>query len=565
MTQITEHVYGAGILGSPFVQLSVSGGNVTLDAGAVPHVRASLTVAVEDVAILDRLDPRDSPRIIVQAILRDAAGAAVNLRSFNLGLRSTTPDRASGTVSLELASDEALLQDFAQLDDDGTPRQFESSIRDVCNYVLDKIGASLEPGAEDADVTAYWSVTNLLLNPSCEGTLAPWTAAGNCTLFHSTTGRTGSRSCGVTSSAAGVIAVAPDGYPTARQSVTPGESYAFSGYGLRYQNPARSIAAVIRFYDQNGATLWADFEGAQVPMSDTNWNARASVIATAPVGATQAAAFYRVYGSTAAGQIVYIDDGAWHKGTELVEAYTGSTADDDHYTYEWSKDVNASHSTRTPFVERRPEALVWSAGVSAMEFLQSLLKTIGLRLVCDEQRLWTLRDEDYRADGAQAWRYGVNITAADEKLSRDDETWYDAAVYVYTWTDSDGIEQTRTDAYSLTPLPTKVLRRELPNTPYPGPGRAQQMVQRAQGKGRTVTVSGIPAWTEATDQPLSILLDGTPIQTGITSRIRFDLDTDEVTVSSRTTDTPAAAWILIPDGDSWLDSPVGESWIGEVI
>ncbi|WP_292697679.1 hypothetical protein, partial [Microbacterium sp. 69-10] len=147
--------------------------------------------------------------------------------------------------------------------------------------------------------------------------------------------------------------------------------------------------------------------------------------------------------------------------------------------------------------------------------------------------------------GAQAWRYGVNITAADEKLSRDDESWFDGAVYVYRWTDETGAAQTRTDAYALTPSPSKVIRVEL-NTPYPGAGRAQNIVQRSPGKGRTVAVTGIPSWTEQTDQALQVLLDGTPIQTGITSSVRFNLDDDTVTVTSRTTDTPADAIDLLP-------------------
>lgn len=181
-----------------------------------------------------------------------------------------------------------------------------------------------------------------------------------------------------------------------------------------------------------------------------------------------------------------------------------------------------------------------------MDFLHPLLQAVGLRLVCDEQRRWTLRNDEYRAAGAQAWRYGVNITAADEQLSRDDDSWFDAAVYSYEWTDDAGVPQSRTDAYSLIPSPSKVLRVELRDIPYPGPGRAEHMVQRAQGKGRSVTVSGIPTWTEETDQPLSILLDGTPIQTGISASVQFNFDDDTVTVSSRTTDTPAGAIDLLP-------------------
>src|SRR5690606_21162039 len=171
---------------------------------------------------------------------------------------------------------------------------------------------------------------------------------------------------------------------------------------------------------------------------DSVWTL-ATVRAVAPVGAAKAATFFRVNGSTAAGQIGYIDDAMFYEGTREIPFFYGGSPDDDDYEYDWTKDPNASHSVRTPRVERDPESLVWRAGVSAMEFLQPILKTVGYRLVCDERRRWTLRSEEYRAEGAQTWRYGVNITAADESLSRDDETWFDAAVYIYTWTDRDGI------------------------------------------------------------------------------------------------------------------------------
>lgn len=563
MTQISSHVYSAVL--DDATPLSITGGTVTLDADRIPYVTANVTFAVEDAMLLDDLDPRDGRRIVLTCAM--TAGEVTRSRSFDLGIRDVTPNRADGTVQVALASDETLLDDYAQLVDDETPFTLASSLRAVVDYVLDKIDAGLEPSPTiDADVTPHWKATNLLLNPSVQGTGgAPWTAAGNCTVFQASIGRTGTSSSGYMSTGAGQLAVAADAYPNARQGVTPGKTYIFSGYGVRYQAPtARTMTAVIRFYDENGATLWADYESAPASLADDTVWTRATVRATAPVGAAKAATFFRVNGSTAAGQIGYIDDAMFYEGTRELPFFYGDTPDDAGYVYDWTKDANASHSVRTPHTELAPEALVWSAGVSAMEFIATLLKTVGYRLVCDEQRRWTLRDEEYRADGVQTWRYGVNITAADEKLSRDDETWFDAAVYVYSWTDRDGIPQTRTDAYTLTPTPAKVLRREL-NTAYPGPGRAQQMVQRAQGKGRTVTVSGIPSWAEQTDQPLSILLDGTPIQTGITSSIRFDLDTDEVTVTSRTTDTPAAAWILIPDGETWLDSPAGESWKEEVI
>src|SRR5690606_18405049 len=141
---------------------------------------------------------------------------------------------------------------------------------------------------------------------------------------------------------------------------------------------------------------------------------------------------------------------------------------------------NSSTSTRTPIIERPLESLTWRAGVGGISFLSPLVQAAGFRLVCDESRRWTLRDDGYRAPGALTLRHGVNIVKIDEETTRDEDAWCDAAVYFHTWADNDGIEQPRIDAWSLPPTPTKVIRRET-DAPFPGPGRAQYAVRRAQG------------------------------------------------------------------------------------
>lgn len=181
--------------------------------------------------------------------------------------------------------------------------------------------------------------------------------------------------------------------------------------------------------------------------------------------------------------------------------------------------------------------------MSAMEFILPLVQVLGLRPVCDEQRAWSLRSEAYRAPGAQTFRAGVNITSADEQLSRDDEGWFDGAVFRYQWTDRDDLPQTREDAYAL-PGASKIILREIA-APWPGAGRAEYAVRRAQGKGRTVTATKQATWTEHAEQPLTVLLDGTPIQTGTAGRVVFDLTGNAVTTTSRTTDTPAGAIALL--------------------
>lgn len=536
MTVISRHTYTAEIDG-PGTELSITGGQITLDAGRIPHAEAELTLAVENSDLLDDLDPRDSRRIRIGAT--GEFGAVTRTREFNLGIRSVTPNRADGTVRVQLASDEAMLSDYAQLTEDTTPFDLASSLRSIVNYVLNKAipGAALEAmPANDADMTPYWEVTNLLRNPAVVTNLSNWSAGGGCSLTFVAAGTSGE--VGVNASAATGAVFAVD---TSKYNIPamPGTRYTFA-VTQRNVSGGGNGRAVLRFLDNNNATI-SEIEGPTGSIANTN--SQVSVTAVAPPSTAKIAPFWRFAGG--AGRTYRLDEGILHRSRFPAVYFSGGTAAGGGYTFSFEGPSNDSASIRTPVQERDPESLVWNAGVSGMDFLQPLLMSVGLRLVCDEQRRWTLRSEDYRSSGSQSWRYGVNITAADESLSREDESWFDAAVYEYRWSDRDGIEQVRTDSYSLNPTPTKVLRREI-NAAFPGPGRAQHVVKRAQGKGRTLTVSSVPTWQERTDQALTIRLDGSSVQTGISATVAFDLDTDSVTVGSRTTDTPAGAIDLLP-------------------
>ncbi|WP_136024799.1 hypothetical protein [Microbacterium sp. K27] len=546
MTTVSEHRYAARVTGPEGdIEISIvedAPAGISFDAGRFPHVEGRVTLAVEDALLLEQLDPRESRRLIVD--VSASFPNAERARSFDLGIRQAIPNRADSTVSLRLASDEAILAEKAPLADDTTPRTQEGSLRAVCNYVLGKIGASLQPGAVDANVTAYWPATNAIYDPAC-AVVSNFTSGGNAHTINRVTGLTGlpipgSAAIYFSSGAAGQAFIQfAGGDPAARV----GDKWTLQAW------MNRAVAAgpngILRVYEIDAAgTTLRTIESAPVAISSATWTPL-TLTFTVQNPRTAKIMVYVSAAATAGGQTYALTAPMLHKAGEPIPAFSGSAGATPGYTYSWSGAANASTSTRTPIIERRPESLVWSAGISGMDFLHNLLMAAGLRLVCDEQRRWTLRHEDYRAEGSQDWRYGVNIETAEEQLSRDDDSWFDGAVYEYVWTDEDGLEQRRTDAYSLSGTPTKVIRRELRNTPYPGPGRAQHVVERAQGKGRTITVTGIPLWTERTDQALAILLDGSPIQTGIAATVAYDFSNDTVAISSRTTDTPAGAIDLL--------------------
>lgn len=584
MTVTSTHAYSARVVKTggdiPLALRLDNPGAVELNASGIPHATGEVTVAVENAMLLEELDPRDNRRVIIEAKRADTS-APINSstsvletrsidrtepvygppRVFNLGIREAIPNRAEGTVALRLASDEALLGDFAQLADDKNPRTYQASLRGVCNYVLGKIGAVLQAGTTDADVTPYWGITNLVTNPSLEVNADGYTAGTNANsparvavTFDPPSG------FGIRWNTGGIGISYLDYAAASGIRVTAGRWYVLSGYMIC--SVASTGHGRVHFKNDEGVTI-AQAVGASIGVTGSAW-ARPFVIAQAPAGATTVSIHFG-YQATAANRQPHVDAVMFYEGNEVVPYFDGATGDTAFYDYSWSAAAHASASSRRAIVERLPESLVWRAGVSGMAFLETLLKAAGLRLVCDERRRWTLRDADYRGTGNQTYRHAANIETADETLSREDDAWFDAAVYEYSWTDQSGIDQRRVDAFALTGTPTKVLRVELPNTPFPGPGRAESIVRRAQGRGRTVTVSAIPTWTEQTDESLSVLLEGSPIQTGITGSVRFDFGGDTVTVTSRTTDTPAAAWILIPAGQKWNASPVGGTWTGEAI
>lgn len=555
MSVITRHSYTAtetGPEGTLTLTLDADRpGNVDSDTGRIPYFEGTLTATISDPARLEQLDPRDGRRVTLTA-------TGSKTRTFDLALRDAKPNRAEGTVTLSLASDEAILDDFAQLDDDSTPRIHEASLRAVCDYVLDKIGAHLETGGPDADSTAYWEATNVLLDPAC-ATAASFTGGGNAhTIVRGQDGTEpipGSGFIQFTSGAAGQAFIQfSGGDPTTRV----GETWTLQTDMRR--TAAAAPNGVLRVYElaADGATL-RQIESPPTAVSTSAWTPLALTFTIQDPRTTKIMVYVSAL-ATAGGQTWALTAPMLHKAGERIPPFSGS-AGGPGYTYAWAGAANGSASTRTPIIERVPESLTWRAGISGMEFLRAHLLAAGLRLVCDEQRRWTLRDADYRASGLLTYRDGINIREADEELSLDD--WIDAAVYEYTWTDAAGIAQRRLDAYALTTPPRKVLRVELRDTPYPGPGRARNVVERAQGRGRTVTITATPTWAEQTDQALAVTLAGTPIQTGIVGTVTYTLDDDSVTITSRTTDTPALAWDLIPAGDAWTDSPTGESWIEE--
>lgn len=546
-------------------------GTITLDESSAPHVDADLDLSFPDEALQLALDPRQRARVRIDVEADTSAGA--QSRTFDLCLRSRPIRRGPGAyASVTLASDEALLEDYKALDDDGTPFTLASSLRAVVNYVLNKAipGAALEASpAVDSDITPYWPVTNLMPNPAVRSIVGNWIPGGaNATLiretgwgvgvipgsdpsvttatFTSWTGDSGLGQGGAFPRTADVVPYAP---------VREGTVYTVYCWAL--SNPGKTVRLAAQVFGSDGQVLSGGTPITTVSMAGDTWTLIKGTIRT-PANASRLSPFVYAADGTqwTAGQNLRTTKWMIHEGEYPVTVpwFDGATPEDDFYEYVISGDANASATTRTPKVDAAdPEALIWAAGESALEFLRPLVQAAGFRLVCDEQRNWTLRDAEYAKPGTISIREGVNLIDGSDVIDLDRGTWFDARVTVYEWEDRDGIRQRKVDSFSLNDPPILVNLVTI-EAPYPGPGRSAYAVARAQGRGREVTATVVADWRAHAEQSATIILEGAPTQVGKSSRVTFDLSNDRMTVMTRTSDIPTGSIDLL---EGSIDSLTG--------
>lgn len=204
-----------------------------------------------------------------------------------------------------------------------------------------------------------------------------------------------------------------------------------------------------------------------------------------------------------------------------------------------------------------PDALVWPAGVSALAFLAPLVQAAGLRLVCDERRFWTLRPDSYQLEGGESTvsiAVGENLIDGSDRVNRDDELWFDAALCRYRWRDENGTEHEAVDRHALR-TPYSRVREFVKEARFPGAGFAKYAVERAQARGREVSATTVSRWHVRPELFGQIRLPNTALQMGNVRRVDFSFSTDEMSVTARTIDTPEDAYILAPPTLRYIDYP----------
>lgn len=180
--------------------IPVKDASITIDESWSPYVQASFTAPLEN-SLLALLDPRNKARVkffvnqyygdseklsvlsstfgggkilnitaawtgdtladVSEAYFTPYNTSGVNYnyrRGFDLTLRSRNINIKANEMSFQVSSDEALLQDFALVDNLPYTPTF-LNVRSIASYVLNQIGSVLQPGTLDGTVesdSAIW-------------------------------------------------------------------------------------------------------------------------------------------------------------------------------------------------------------------------------------------------------------------------------------------------------------------------------------------------------------------------------------------------------------------------
>lgn len=421
---------------------------------------------------------------------------------------------------------------------------------------------ALAPGTADMDLTASWDATNLMTNPTAGIHLEGWAGMGG-TASRLSTGTFPPN----TSLASAVRVTMNEGegrgpyfnggdVPTVAEgkynvSIREKQLYRVSAY-IRTSAP-KTLRLGVQQRNSAGAIVGKNLHSANFVTTANTWHRLTFVFQAYPGAATVGVFSYLNDGVWNAGQTIDITGVIITEGTLDHTYFDGGTiVRPDLYSYSWNEDAHVSTSERRAHVVRRPELFDWTPGQSLFEFLQPLLNMAGLRLFCDENRVWRLvKPEEYDVPGYVVAQGGYNTTEGADIISRNDDTWADAVVVKYAWTDANGFTQTRYDAAGD---PTgKAIFRELERE-YPGPGAAQHILNSYTGRGRVQSVTALGQYAATPGQDVTINLPGTLTQTGKVRSVTFDLRSGLMDLETRgLTDVLSGAWATWNPTETWAE------------
>lgn len=523
-------VEGEYQVGSSITLSLKPGSSITLDEGRAPYAEARLEIALPAQADLDLLDTRTTNRVRIQVTTGQtfvSPALSAQSRTHDLLLHERGADHLAvrSSISLICRSDEAVLIDAGNktTTTDSTALQDQKSLRSMCTAFLENRFFTLASGTDDFDLTVTYALDNLAINPKVANT----------------TGYSVSTGTGARVATGGPLATVAAFYRltlTSTQttfittygtfSVTPGKTYRIGAY-------ARCSASDSVYLDAYSSGVF-DSTDNPVALTAATWQWIESADFTPTAGVTSLNVRL-VHSTTSRGSGTTLDISALvvAETTGWPGAYfDGSTATDAYYSYAWDGTVNASVSHRIRLDARDQKLLYQDPGVKDWDFLRPILQASGLRLFCDEQRVWRLvNPTTYLPAGT--------LTLSDPKrgsdrISRESGDWVNAVVVKYTWIDDDGLQQVAYDA-AYSGLGDVLLLVEN-NSRYPGPGAAAVILARYTGRGRVQDITALPELAATPGMALSTTLPNTPDQLGYVSKVQWsigDNDAIEMSITAR--------------------------------
>lgn len=173
--------------------------------------------------------------------------------------------------------------------------------------------------------------------------------------------------------------------------------------------------------------------------------------------------------------------------------------------------ANGSTDFNFTTTDAEDDTFTWEPGVTAWDFLRPLLTTAGLRLYCDENRVWRLVDPTRHALPGTLSVVPARTTDGQDAIRIDDpDVWCTGVVVVYRWQDATGSQRIRRDTAGT---PGRVLVVEYDRA-WPGAGAARAIYNRRKGQGRTQAATVLAAWDAIPSQRVDIQFPGTPSTTG---------------------------------------------------
>jgi len=206
-----------------------------------------------------------------------------------------------------------------------------------------------------------------------------------------------------------------------------------------------------------------------------------------------------------------------------------------------------------------PTKFFWTPGQSAWEYLAQPVQVAGMRLWCDENRVFHLTAAPaYEAGSVVVAFDGDNMVGYADEINRD--TWFDAVIITYKWTDVLGDDYVVYDTATTAGF-TSVYAETRDDTPYPGPGTAAGLLSRYLTRGRTIPTTAIADYRATPGMTALVTTPDTGNRAGFITSVEWDQDHIMRVDARDVRVVPDQAWLYQLAGEAWTDGPVGESWL----